>query len=459
MFDVQIISTSSLGDRSYLLSDGQFAAVVDPQRDIDRILEAAQSAGVQITHVLETHLHNDYVTGGLELAHTVGAAYLVAAAEHVAFDRTGVRDGDLVTVGRMRLRAMHTPGHTHHHLSYALQTEHGDTEAVFTGGSMLFGATGRTDLVDPHDTENLTHDQFRSVQRLAAELPADARVLPTHGFGSFCSATPTSGEQSTIGEQRLSNPALTQPEQDFVDELIAGLGAYPAYYAHMMPLNSAGPAPIDLSMPELLDAAALRARIAAGEWVVDLRSRTAFAAGHLPGSYSFELSDNFVTYLGWLHPWDTPLTLLGATADDVLSARRELARIGIDRLDGAHLGDPASDDGGTGELRTYPVVDFADLADALTRGQVHVLDTRRDDERAQAAIPGSQHIPIHELPERHDEVPPGQVCVHCGSGYRASIAASLLDDGTRDVLHIDDTFEHADKLGLTNRETNAAGSS
>ncbi len=448
MFDIDIIETSSLGDRSYLVSDGVVAAVIDPQRDIDRVVQAAEQKKIRITHVLETHLHNDYVSGGLELATTVGAAYLVSGAETVAFDRTPVRDGDVVEVGDMRLRVIATPGHTHHHVSYALLTRSGETEAVFTGGSLLFGATGRTDLLGAKDTEELTHAQYRSVRRLAAELPESTRVMPTHGFGSFCSATPTSGDESTIGEQGKLNPALTQEEQDFVDELIAGLDAYPAYYAHMMPLNSAGPLAVDLSMPELLDPQQVRARIAAGEWVVDLRNRTAFAAGHLAGSFAFELSDNFVTYLGWLHPWDTALTLIGDSADQVLTARRELARIGVDRLDGASIGDPTTR-APASEVRSYAVNDFAGLARALAEGEVHVLDTRRNDERAKSAIPRSQHIPIHELPNRLAEVPGGTVWVHCGSGYRAGIAASMLDDGSRQLVHVDDNFDRAQALGLT----------
>ena len=169
------------------------------------------------------------------------------------FDHTAVGDGEVVEAGRMRVRVLHTPGHTHHHVSYVL-TDAGDSpggreQAVFTGGSMLYGATGRTDLVGPESTVELTHAQFRSVRRLAAELPAQAAVLPTHGFGSFCSATPTSGDASTVGEQARVNPALTLDEQDYVDTLLAGLDAYPAYYAHMGPINRRGPAPVDLSAP------------------------------------------------------------------------------------------------------------------------------------------------------------------------------------------------------------------
>ena len=278
-------------------------------------------------------------------------------------------------------------------------------------------------------------------------------------FGSFCSATPTSGNESTIAEQRQVNPALTQDEQAFVDDLIAGLDAYPAYYAHMGPLNSATPAPVDLSMPVLVDPAELQARIESGQWVVDLRNRTAFAAGHLAGSLSFELSDNFIAYLGWLHPWGDALTLIGDTPAQILDARRELVRIGIDRLDGAAIGDPTRN-APAAQVRSYPVTDFAGLTKALCDGHVHVLDTRRNDERAKSAIPGSQHIPLHELPDRVDEVSAKvEVWVHCGSGYRAAVAAALLDDGTRRLVHIDDDYEHAEQLGLVAPANDGAATS
>jgi hydroxyacylglutathione hydrolase len=181
-----------------------------------------------------------------------------------------------------------TPGHTHHHVSYVLRDATDSTVGVFTGGSMLHGTTGRTDLLGAEHTQDLTHAQFRSVRRLAEQLPDNAQVYPTHGFGSFCSATPASGDSSTIAEQRQNNPALTQDEQTYVDELLAGLSAYPAYYSHMGVINKQGPAPVDLSMPEPVDPNELRRRIETGQWVVDLRNRTAFAAGHLDGTLGFE---------------------------------------------------------------------------------------------------------------------------------------------------------------------------
>ncbi len=201
----------------------------------------------------------------------------------------------------------------------------------------------------------------------------------------------------------------------------------------MGPANAEGPAPVDLSLPRLVDAEELAGRIAAGEWVVDLRTRRAFAAGHLPGTLNFELSTNFVTYLGWLYDWGAPLTLIGATEADVADARRELVRIGVDRLAGAAT--VPTDGAWPGELGSYPVRDFAALAAALRNGGAVVLDTRRDDERAAGGVRGSLHVPIHELAARLDEIPDGEVWVYCGSGYRASVAASVLArTGRRPVL-------------------------
>ena len=257
---------------------------------------------------------------------------------------------------------------------------------VFTGGSMLHGTTGRTDLLGDEHTHDLTHAQFHSVRRLADELPDSAEVYPTHGFGSFCSATPSSGDTSTIAEQRTSNPALTQDEQTYVEELIAGLSAYPAYYAHMGVINSQGPAPVNLSPPAPVYPEELRRRIDAGEWVVDLRHRTAFAAGHLDGTFAFELSDSFVTYLGWLYQWGAPLTLIGDDQDQIASAQRELVRIGVDNVTGSAVGDVSRFTNGT-PLRSYRVADFGDLADALAHEDLTVLDVRQQGEYDDGHIP------------------------------------------------------------------------
>ncbi|MBA2508014.1 MAG: MBL fold metallo-hydrolase [Nocardioidaceae bacterium] len=451
MIHIETIETSSLGDRSYLATDGHIAVAVDPQRDIDRVLDLLSARGIRLTHVVETHVHNDYVTGGLDLARRTGADYVLPADSGVAFKHVAVADGDAIETGELRLRTLHTPGHTHHHASYVLESTDGDVRGVFTGGSMLYGTTGRTDLVGPEHTTELTHAQFHSVQRLARELPGETEVLPTHGFGSFCSATPSDTDASTVGMQAKVNPALTLAEQDYVDELIAGLDAYPAYYARMSPANRRGPAPVDLSLPQPVDPGELRRRIEAGEWVVDLRERTAFAAGHLAGSLAFELADPFVTYLGWLYSYGSPLTLIGDTEQQVADARRELVRIGIDDLAGAAIGNIADLADGQ-PLQSYPVTDFAGLAEAMASGDVQVLDARLDGEREAGHVRSSQHIPLHSLAERIDEVPTGEVWVYCGSGYRAAIAASVLEGPERQLVLVNDTYDNASAAGLEDSE-------
>ncbi|BBY26337.1 MULTISPECIES: MBL fold metallo-hydrolase [Mycobacteriaceae] len=446
--DVSIIETSGLGDRSYLITHGDTAVVIDPQRDIDRVLDLVADHGVQITHVLETHIHNDYLTGGLELARTTGAVYVVPAGDDVDYQRHAVTDGDTIDAGPIQLRVLHTPGHTHHHVSYVLQDAAGTVHGVFTGGSMLHGTTGRTDLLGSDQTETLSHAQFHSVRRLAAELPDTTAVYPTHGFGSFCSSSPATGDSSTIAEQRTTNPALTQDEQTYVEELIAGLSEYPTYYAHMGVINSRGPAPVDLSLPTPVDPQELRRRIDAGDWVIDLRNRTAFAAGHLAGTLGFELSGSFVAYLGWLYTWGAPLTLIGDDHDQILEARRELARIGVDNLTGSATGDVHTLAHDT-PLRSYRVADFAALATEIDNPNITVLDVRRADEYDNGHIPNALNIALHELPGRVGDVPTGEVWVHCASGYRSSIAASLIDQPDRAVVLIDDKYTEAQNLNLT----------
>jgi hydroxyacylglutathione hydrolase len=297
------IDTPTLGDRSYLVHDGRVAFVVDPQRDIDRVLDLAAAEGVHVTHVFETHIHNDYVTGGYALAAATGAAYHVNRDDPVAFDRVGVTDGDVIAVGEsMQVRVIASPGHTFTHLSYAL-LDFGQPIAVFSGGSLLYGSVGRPDLLGPSHTPTLVHHQYASANRLATELPGATELYPTHGFGSFCSAGQSEASASTLAEEKEVNPVLVQNEKAFADELLADLDAWPAYYAHMGTANAAGPTAPDLSTPDRADAERIRKRLADGEWVVDLRNRVAFASGHVAGTLNFGLDGSFATYVGWLIPW------------------------------------------------------------------------------------------------------------------------------------------------------------
>ena len=272
-------------------------------------------------------------------------------------------------------------------------------------------------------------------------------MFPTHGFGSFCSATQSDATDSTIGEEKHNNPALTADEETYVSELLAGLDAYPAYYVHMAPANTAGPTAPDLSLPAMAQPDELRRRIEAGEWVVDLRHRTVFAAGHVPGTLNFGIDGGFATYLGWLIEWGTPLTLLGETEDQVTRAQRELVRIGIDRPAAAATGGPQ--DWTDRPLTSFQQATFADLDQVRHHRDVVILDVRRQPEFTAARITGAVNIPLHELPKRVHEVPDtAEVWVHCAGGYRASVAASFLSAANRRLVAIDDTFDNAKLTGL-----------
>jgi hydroxyacylglutathione hydrolase len=450
---VTTVATSSLGDHSYLAAGGGSAAVIDPQRDVDRVLAEAGRLGVRITAVLETHVHNDYVSGGLELARLTGARYAMAAADEIPFADRWLRDDDVVEVsGGLRLRAVATPGHTFHHLSYLLEGDAGPVGA-FTGGSLLLGTTGRTDLLGERHSRELARHQHASARRLAGLLPDRALVWPTHGFGSFCSASPASGDTGDIGDQRTVNPALTLAEEEFVEQTLAGLDAYPAYYAHMGVRNARGPEPLDLRPPRRATPEELTRRLADGEWVVDLRHRRAYAESHLAGVVSLGLDGPMATWLGWLIDHGAPLTLVGSDAEQVGEAQRELARIGIDAFAGAAAGTPRQLAAGAGGLRSTPTATFSDLA-AARRGRGSfpvpdaVLDVRTRTEYRDAHVDGALHIPLYELPARRADVPPGTVWIHCGSGYRAAAAASLLEGRGFTTVIVDDAFDAAEAAGV-----------
>lgn len=451
---VIIIDTPGLGDRGYVVHDGVNALVIDPQRDTDRVERILVEHGLTVTHIGETHIHNDYVNGGYQLAKKHGAAYMVPADVELAYlsepNVHAVGDGATFTVGELDVQVIHTPGHTPHHISFAVSRD-GHPGAVFTGGSLLYGTVGRPDLVAPDLVVKQAHDQWHSAHRLAGDLDDATQIYPTHGFGSFCSSIQTDGVQTNIGQEKGINPALTQAEQDFVDVLVAGLDVFPAYYAHMGPANAHGPADIDLSLPTLADPAELRRRIEAGEWVVDLRSREVFATGHVPGAINFDLDGAFINYLGWMIPWGTPVTLLGATTEQVEAAQRELVRIGIDRPAAQAVGGPSSwlpEGEAPSVIRR---VDFAGLAAELNdRTDAMVIDTRQILEWESGHVANAVFIPFYEIHDRMGEVPRNvDVYVYCGSGYRASAVASLLQNhGFDNVIHVDDNFSNAAAAGL-----------
>ncbi len=439
MIDVITLSTPELGDRSYVLHNGDVGVAIDPQRDIERIVRSAEVTGVRITHVAETHIHNDYVSGGWELARHLGVPYLVAADEEVGFVRHPVRDGDEIPVAEgFSLRVVATPGHTPHHLSF-VALDRGQPVLACTGGSLLFGSVGRTDLMGAARAVELSRRQYRSAHALG-ELPGSVEVLPTHGFGSFCSVGTAGTEASTIGEQRTANLAfVADDEESFVESLLNSLGDYPRYYHRMGPINRQGaPAP-DLSMPPLLDGDQLCGALTTGTWVVDLRGRGAFAANHLAGSLNFELDAPFTTYLGWLLPDDVPVVLMAENPKAIAVAQLDLARIGIERPAGHYVGrlPPKSSTSASG---SYPVRGFDELGLAMSDPMQVALDVRRADEWETGHLRGAVHVPLHQLGEQIDDLPDGVLWVHCAAGYRAAIAASLLARRGRDVVLVDGRF-------------------
>jgi hydroxyacylglutathione hydrolase len=441
-FEVEVIETPDLGDRSYVAHDGNVAIVVDPQRDLERVEAVLDGHDLEVALVAETHIHNDYVTGGYELAQRTGAEYLLSAEDDVDFSHRTARDGDAIDVGGLQLRAISTPGHTFTHLSYLVADAPG-RGAIFTGGSLLYGSVGRTDLLGQTHAAELARLQHRSARRLAELLSDEVAVFPTHGFGSFCSAgSATVADSATIGEERARNIAFVIEDEDaFVERVLSAYDPYPAYYARMAPLNRRGPSAVDLGPLQPVDGDELRVRLRDGEWVVDLRDRRAFARSHLLGTVSFPLDNSFSTYIGWLIPAGAPITLLSPGGAEVEAARLQLARIGIDRLAGQATA--SIDELLNGETpASYPITTFADLAG---RYDSLVLDVRLPDEWQQGHLQGSLHIPIYELEARMDELPQKLIAVHCASGYRAGIAASLLARAGRDVLLVDDDWPSAGK--------------
>ncbi len=457
MIDVEVIETSSLGDRSYLAHDGEVAVVVDPQRDVDRVLALAGRLGVRISHVLETHVHNDYVSGGLELARLTGAAYVMSApGRRVPSTARVCATGTCWRCRRcMSLRVLATPGHTFHHLSYVLEGAEGPL-GVFTGGSLLFGTTGRTDLLGDAHAETLARAQHASARTMADSLPDGAQIWPTHGFGSFCTASPGSRGCLHSRAREGGEPGAAPGPRGVRPADVVRVGCLPRLLRpHGRAEHHRGAARGPARPDRRPTPSEVARRLQAGEWVVDLRSRKAYLDSHLAGTISLGLDGPMATWLGWMAPHGAPITLLGEDATQVAQAQRELVRIGIDRIAATATGTPAEVAAGPGMLTGLPSASFADLAASLA-GRLApdlppaevVLDVRLGNEWDTCHIDGAVHVPLPDLADRVGDVPPGSVWVHCGSGYRATAAASLLTRAGRTAVVVDDDFDAADAAGV-----------
>ncbi len=422
---IEAIRTASLGDTSYVLAHDGTGIVVDPQRDIRRFRDAIERLEITVTHVLDTHIHNDYLSGAPALAGEYGADLVLPAGAGAAYQFVpAFHHEDIKGDGALTIRPIHTPGHTPEHTSYLVLID-GSPAAVFTGGSLLVGSAGRSDLLGIEFAESLARLQYLSVNRLA-ELPGEVEVLPTHGAGSFCTASGSAGGGgSTVAAELRSNPVLQHSDADaFVAAQLSGLAPYPDYYAAMAPINRRNPGVIDSVVVPLVPASL----VDLDGWIIDLRPRDRYLAGHLPGSLGIEWGSSFTPWAGWLVPFGAPIHLVLDPLQNPVWAATELGRIGYE-VSGA------TTDLTRVELVTGRRGSVADMAEALEAGKT-VVDVRDPNEWEAAHAVGTVHRYVPDL--RHDIPGNDEVWLVCASGFRAAIAAGLVERAGRTPVTVSD---------------------
>lgn len=424
--EVIAVSTPGLGDMSYVLVHDGRAVVVDPQRDVDRFVTAARDHDAQVRWVLETHLHNDYISGGRTLAARSEAELVLPAGAGAAFEYSPAFHNEDLADGGLTVRPLHTPGHTPEHVSYLVLIE-GEPVAVFSGGSLLVGAAGRTDLLGEDRARQLARLQWGSITRLAA-LPDEVGLYPTHGAGSFCSASVAGPSTSTIGAEQSTNPLLSLAgAEEFADHQLAGLEPYPSYYARMGPINLAGPSPLASREIPRLGVEDLE-QLMPGIEVVDGRPKDRYAEAHIPQAWGIEANQDFATWVGWLLPFDAPLALVLDRDQDVEEARVALGRIGFENVRGVMQGmeDWTRADRPTTGHATITARAFLDLSEG--EEPLQVLDVRSPGEWRDDHLDGSVHCYLPDLAagEEPDLDPERPVYVGCTTGHRASTAAGIL---------------------------------
>ena len=410
-----------LAHASYLIGDGGEAAVVDPQRDVDQYVDEAARNGLAIRYIIETHLHADFVSGHRELAARTGAKIVMGAKANAAFPHTPVADGDVLRLGSVELRALETPGHTPESICWLVMQD-GRPARLLTGDTLFIGDVGRPDLagsrgLTPQQMASMMYD---SVHQKLLMLPDDVEVWPAHGAGSACGRNISRETSSTVGAQRRTNYAL-QPmsRDDFVKMMTTDLAPPPPYFARDAEINrrgarslaeiSASPLPID----------AVREEINRGAVVLDVRDPAVFGAGHIAGAVNIGLGGQFASWCGTLLPAEAPLVVCADTDARAGEAVMRLARVGMETA----IGYVTSSEGLPGAA--LPQIDVTEL-----RAQrLAVLDVRRHAEYADGHVPAARSIPLDELSRRVSEVGSDRLAplaIICGSGYRSSIAASLL---------------------------------
>lgn len=442
MFTVEVFPAPELENASFLVADPDrgVGLVIDPYRDVDGYLVRAESLGIKLTHALDTHLHNDFVSGGRELAAEAGTAI------------GDLDPGQEVALGDLTLRALHTPGHTPDHKSYLL-LEGERPRALFSGGAVMVGAIARTDLFGPHLAVQLALEALRTLQVRLRGLPDDVAVFPTHGSGSFCGTGGHSGHETTLGQERATNPFfLTTEVMPFLARVL-DQERFPAYYRDMAAINREG-APLlgrHPAAPAKLTAAEVERLMVDGAAVVDVRLGSEYDRGHIPSSYHVGLDGPFSAWVGWLIPRGRPIVLAGGTDAEHREAQRQLQRIGFDRISGALDGGMDSWQSSGRVLSKFETVDIEDMAEWIVSAQpMTVVDARDDHEWAAGHVPGAVHMYVPDVPHRADEISrEAPVAVHCATGYRAGIAASLLEQaGLKRIIHVNGPFSDWDRLHL-----------
>ena len=435
-FEVQ-----GLAHYSYLLGSNGKAVVIDPKRDVDAYLAFADEHELKITHILETHIHADYVSGTKQLAYKTGAEPWLSAHDqgeefHYQFPHHEFRDGEELSIGDLRIVALHTPGHTPEHLSFLVYEKNrcGQPMALFTGDFIFVGSLGRPDLLGDDEKKKLAAALFSSVHDKIASLPDGVEVYPAHGAGSLCGAGMSDRPQSTLGYERSCNVYMTdQIEADFVEKILSTVPEFPDYYRRMKRINSEGPQVLDGSPGEkLLTALEFQEQMKTLDaLVIDLRRPEAFGGAHIPGSFNIGGDGHLSMWAAWVVSYDRPVLLAGDAGANIAEARRALMRVGFDDIRGTLKGGmKAWIEQGLPQAHV-PQISVCELAEKLAQREYHalaVLDVRSPTEWSAGHIEGALHIPGGSLPKRAAEVPSDKpLYVICGSGYRSSIATSVLE--------------------------------
>ena len=445
-----------LAHASYMVVSEGVAAVIDPQRDVDIYLEAAARNGWKIEHIVETHLHADFVSGHGELAGRTGARIYLGSGSGAQFPHAAVQDGDEIQFGQCQLRFLETTAQTMESICVLMRDlgQPGRPQTVFTGDTLFIGDVGRPDLSATHTPQQLATILYQSIHEKLLTLPDDTEIFPAHGAGSLCSRQMSSESSSTIGKQRKTNYALlARTSEEFVHLLTDSLPARPEYFTREVELNRRGAAPIS-ELPPLAALSAMEVLRLQREAaiVVDTRPAMQFAVAHLPGSVHIALTGQYASWAARILGLDTPLIIAGEDPEHIRESQLRLARVGIENVAG-YLEDGVAGWIKNGlELEYIPQITALEFAELFEQepGRVAALDVREPGEVSGGLIEGTAHIPLGQLKSRASELNREKpLVVYCRSGFRSSIATSLLRRaGFRDIANLIGGFEAWKTAGL-----------